>query len=470
MVRAGGSGEDAGVTTETFPGDPLAARLVAIVGAAHVLLDADLRATYETDWTRRFSGTARLVVRPASTQEAAAVLRECAAAGVAVVPQGGNTGLVGGGVPRGGEVVLSTRRMQELGPVDTVAGEVIAGAGVTLAQLNAHVRPHGLRLGVDLASRDSATLGGMGATNAGGINVLRHGMMRAQVAGLEAVLADGRVVSRLTGLKRDNTGYDLVGLLAGSEGTLALITRLRLRLVPSFPKVAVVLMGMADVATAVEVAAAVRASLPSLNAAETFFAPGLELVRRHTGLPAPFATAYPVYLLLEAADLVDPAPALAGALAHVDAPDSAFATEPRERARLWAYRERHTEAISKEGVPHKLDVALPLSVLSEFVERVGRAVTDADLGARAILFGHIADGNLHVNVLGPEPDDERVDEAVLRLVAEMGGSISAEHGIGVAKTRWLHLTRSAADIAAMKAVKAALDPAGTLNPGVIFGG
>lgn len=457
------------VTTETFAGDSLAGRLAGIVGAAHVLLDADLRATYETDWTRRFSGNAQLVVRPASTDETAAVLRECAAAGVAVVPQGGNTGLVGGGVPRGGEVVLSTRRMQELGPVDTVAREVIAGAGVTLAQLNDHVRPRGLRLGVDLASRDSATLGGMAATNAGGINVLRHGMMRAQVAGLEAVLADGRVVSRLTGLKRDNTGYDLVGLLAGSEGTLAVLTRLRLRLVPSFPKVAVALMGMPDVAAAVEIAAAVRASLPSLNAAEAFFAPGLDLVCRHTGLAAPFATQYPVYLLLEAADLADPAPALAEALAHVDAPDSAFATEPREQARLWAYRERHTEAISKEGVPHKLDVALPLASLAEFVERVERAVTDADAGARAILFGHIADGNLHVNVLGPGPDDERVDEAVLRLVADMGGSISAEHGIGVAKTRWLHLTRSAADIAAMKAVKAALDPAGILNPGVIFG-
>ncbi|MBI5948758.1 MAG: FAD-binding oxidoreductase [Chloroflexi bacterium] len=447
----------------------MAGRLAAIVGAANVLTDADLRATYETDWTRRFTGSARLVVRPASTGEAAAVLRECTAAGAAVVPQGGNTGLVGGGVPRGGEVVLSTRRMQELGPVDTVAREVIVGAGVTLAQLNEHVRPHGLRLGVDLASRDSATLGGMVATNAGGINVLRHGMMRAQVAGVEAVLADGRVVSRLTGLKRDNTGYDLAGLLAGSEGTLAVMTRLRLRLVPSFPKVAVALMGMPDVAAAVDIAAMVRASLPSLNAAETFFAPGLELVCRHAGLAAPFAREYPVYLLLEAADINDPAPALAEVLAHVDAPDTAFATEPRDRARLWAYRERHTEAISKEGVPHKLDVALPLASLPEFVERVGRAVTEADPGARAILFGHIADGNLHVNVLGPEPDDERVDEAVLRLVAGMGGSISAEHGIGVAKTRWLHLTRSAADIAAMKAVKAALDPKGTLNQGVIFG-
>jgi FAD/FMN-containing dehydrogenase len=443
--------------------------LAAIVGLQHVITDSDLKASYETDWTRRFSGSALLVVRPGSTAEVAAVLAACQAAGVRVVPQGGNTGLVGGSVPRGGEVVLSTRRLTDIGQVEVAAAEVVVGAGVTASALNATAAPYGLRLGVDLASRDSATVGGMVATNAGGINVLRHGMMRAQVAGVEAVLADGRVLDRLQGLKRDNTGYDLPGLLAGSEGTLAILTRVRLRLVPVFSSHAVALLGLPAVSEAVRIAAEVRAQLPALHAAELFLAEGLNLVLQHARLTPPFAVHHPAYLLLEAAAHADPAPALAEAIAAVAGdPPAAFATDPRERARLWAYRERHTEAINAEGVPHKLDIALPLSAIPGFVERVGQAISGASPGARQVLFGHIADGNLHVNILGPAPDDEAADQAVLELVAALGGSISAEHGIGVAKPRWLHLTRSPADIAAMRAIKAALDPQGTLNPGVIF--
>jgi FAD/FMN-containing dehydrogenase len=443
--------------------------LAAVAGHQHVITDSDLKASYETDWTRRFNGQALLVVRPASTAEVAAVLAACQAAGARVVPQGGNTGLVGGSVPRGGEVVLSTRRLTHIEPVEVAAGEVVAGAGVTAAALNAHTAEHGLRLGVDLASRDSATVGGMVATNAGGINVLRHGMMRAQVAGLEVVLADGRVIDRLQGLKRDNTGYDLAGLLAGSEGTLGVITRVRLRLVPVYAAHAVALLGLPNAAEVVRIAAAVRACLPVLHAAEIFLSEGLELVRKHARLAAPFASDYPAYLLLEAAAHADPAAALAEAIAKVAGdPPTAFATDPRDRARLWAYRERHTEAVNAESVPHKLDIALPLAAIPGFVDHVGPAITAACPGARQVLFGHIADGNLHVNILGAAPDDEAADEAVLQLVAALGGSISAEHGIGVAKARWLHLTRSAADIAAMRAIKAALDPAGTLNPGVIF--
>ena len=445
-------------------------RLGAIVGPEHVLTDPDIAASFETDWTRRFHGRSRCVVRPADTAEVAGVLRLCNEAAVAVVPQGGNTGLVGGGVPRGGEVVLSLRRLVTMDPVDSVAREVVAGAGVTAAALSAHGAPLGLRLGVDLASRDSATIGGMVATNAGGINVLRYGMMRAQVAGVEAVLADGRIIDRLNGLKRDNTGYDLPALLAGSEGTLAVITRLRLRLVPVLRRRAVGLLGLRDIAEAVSLSSEVRATLPSLMAAEVFFAEGLALVRKHAGLGPLFAMEYPVYVLFEAAAEDDPGPALAAAIDRlVPGADSAFATDAHDRGRLWAYRERHTEAINAEGVPHKLDVALPLGTLPEFVARVRPAIATAAPGAWPVIFGHIADGNLHVNILGLEAEDERADDAVLRLVAELHGSISAEHGIGVAKTRWLSLTRSDADIAAMRAIKGALDPRGILNPGVIFG-
>ncbi len=449
--------------------DQLAEDLRAIVGAEHVLLDADLRASYETDWTRRYHGEARAVVRPGSTEEVAAVLRACASARVAVAPQGGNTGLVGGGVPRGGEVVLSLRRLTTISDLDPVAGEVTCGAGVTLAALQEAAREAGWGFGVDLASRDSATIGGMVSTNAGGVRVIRYGGMRQQVRGFEAVLADGRVVRRLPGLMKDNTGYDLGQLLCGAEGTLAVVTAVRLRLVPAQPNRVVALLALPGLREALAVVSTVRSAMPSLEAAEAFFPEGVELVMRHTGLPAPFAMSAGCYALVECASRRDESTELAEVLAGCERIlDSALAVDAPGRARLWAYRERHTESINAEGVPHKLDVTLPLARLPEFEQRVRGVIAAAVAGARPVLFGHAGDGNLHVNILGLAADDERADDAVLRLVAELGGSISAEHGIGVAKRPWLTLTRSAEDIATMRAIKRALDPAGILNPGVIL--
>jgi FAD/FMN-containing dehydrogenase len=442
--------------------------LRAIVGATHILEDADLRRAYETDWTRRYHGSTPFVVRPGNTDEVAAVVAACAGAGVSLVPQGGNTGLVGGGVPRAGEVVLSLTRLNTLSPVDAVGGEVTVGAGATLAQLQQHVRAAGWNFGVDLASRDSCTIGGMIATNAGGIRVIRYGAMRHQLVGIEAVLANGQVIRRLPGLRKDNTGYDLANLLAGSEGTLAVVTAARLRLIPQLPSRAVALLAVPHTAAALAVTASVRAGTTGLEAAELFFSEGVELVRRHAGLPAPPVGTSPAYLLLECAAPANAADELSSALSTIDLP-TAFATEARQREGLWAYRERHTEAISAEGIPHKLDVALPLDRLAEFEGRVRQHLREAVPEARPILFGHVGDGNIHVNILGLDPDDDRATDAVLQLTAELGGSISAEHGIGVAKTRWLHLTRSPADIAAMAAIKSALDPRGILNPGVIFG-
>lgn len=436
--------------------------LRAAVGDRQLLTDPDLTASYETDWTRRFSGRALAVVRPGSVEEVAAILRLCGEAGASVVPQGGNTGLVGGSVPRGGEVVLSLGRLRDIEPVDAAAGEVTAGAGVTLAALQAHVRAVGWDFGVDLGARDSATLGGMIATNAGGINVLRHGPMRQQIIGLEAVLADGSVVRRLPGMVKDNTGYHLPSLLAGSEGTLAVITRARLRLVPILPRRVVALLGLGSTEAAVALAAALRRSVASLVAAELFFEEGLALVVRHTRAARPFVAEHGAYLLVECAAAHDPTDELVAALEGVD--DALLASDEAARHRLWQLREGHTDAISAEGVPHKLDVTLPLAALASFLDRLTAVVSDA----RAVTYGHVCDGNLHINLLGPAPDDETLDEAVLRLVIEMGGSISAEHGIGVAKARWLVADRGEADVAAMRAIKHALDPAGMLNPGVIF--
>lgn len=443
--------------------------LVDCVGAAQVLVDPQLRRSYERDWTGRFGGDATAVARPANVAEVAAVVRTCADANAAIVPQGGNTGLVGGGVPRGGEVVLNLGRLVDLEPVDKIAGEVTVGAGVTLAALQHHAAACGFGFGVDFAARDSATVGGMIATNAGGVHVLRHGSMRAQVIRLEAVLADGQIVRRLPGLRKDNSGYDLPGLLTGSEGTLAVVTRTRLRLVPALPERVVAVLALRDMPAVLAVFARLRAALDSLEAAEVFFAEGLELVLGHTDAMRPFQSASACYLLVECAGRHDPTDDLAAVLEQAgEVQDAAVATDRSGRARLWRLREAHTESINAEGVPHKLDVTLPLGRLGEFTAAVHDVVSEVADTARTVLFGHVGDGNMHVNILGLDPDDYGVDDAVLRLVADLGGSISAEHGIGVAKTRWLSLTRGKADLAAMTAIKAALDPQGILNPGVLL--
>ena len=445
------------------------AALAAVVGSGHVLVDDDLKASYETDWTGRFTGRAACVVRPASTDEVSAVLRVCAAHGAQVVVQGGNTGLVGGSVPGGGEVLLSLTRLDSLGEVDLAAAQVTAGAGVTLAALQAHARAADLEVGVDLAARDSATVGGLVATNAGGIRVLRYGSMRAQLAGLEAVLADGSVLSRMSGLAKDGTGYDLVGLLAGSEGTLAVVTQVRLRLWPRLRARAVALLAMESTEAAVALLPGLRAGLPSLSAAELFFGAGLDLVRRHGSLAAPFPVEHPAYLLLECADRVDPTDQLVEAVAAADGLlDATVASDAAGQRALWAYRETHTEAIGAQGVPVKLDVSVPTGRLPELARRLPGVVETACPGARLIVFGHVNEGNLHVNVLDTAERHDEVSGAVLQLVASLDGSISSEHGVGRAKAPWLHLSRSATEIEAMRALKHALDPTGLLGPGVLL--
>lgn len=455
---------------EASPEDALVRDLVHVVGDRHVLTDPASTAAFETDWTRRWSGRARCVVRPGDTAEVAAVVRLCATHDAAIVPQGGNTGLVGGAVPTDGAVVVSLTRLDELEPIDVLAGQVTVGAGVTLARLQEHAAAAGLAYGVDLAARDTATVGGTVATNAGGIHVVAHGTTRAQVVGLEAVLADGSVVSRLGGLVKDNVGYDLPGLLVGSEGTLAIVTRARLRLVPRPAYRVVALLAVDDLAAAVELTAHLRRRVSGLTAVEYVERAGVDLVVARAGVADPFAgRGHPAHLVVEVAGAEPPTERLAAAVA--DAPgvrEVAVAEDRPGQARLWAVREAHTEAIAGEGVPHKLDVTLPLGRIAAF-----RAALDELLAARwpeaePIVFGHLADGNLHVNVVGPEPDDDRLDAAVLALVAEHDGSISSEHGVGRQKAPYLHLGRSEADRAAMRAIKRALDADGRLNPGVLF--
>jgi len=465
----GTGGRYASATLGTVAADPRLVDSLREVVGPQVIVDGDVIASYTTDWTRRFVGRSVAVVRPASTEEVAGVVTVCRELGVAVVPQGGNTGLVGGSVPLQGEVVLSLQRLRTLEAVDAGAGQVTVGAGVTLSAVDQAAGAAGWAYGVDLASRDTATVGGMVATNAGGTHVLRYGDTRAQLMGMEAVLGTGSVVSHLGGLVKDNTGYHLPGLVCGSEGTLAVVTAARLRLVPALAGRTVAVLGFPTVSDALDGSAALRRSLPTLEASELFLASGVELVCSVTGMRPPFGVSHPVYLLVEVADQTDPTEALAEAtrsLPHVL--DVVVATDPSPRAQLWRYREAHTEAINTLGPPHKLDVTLPHGSLAGFIDRVPDTVRAVAPDARTWLFGHAGDGNIHVNVSGPAPDDDRVDGGVLEMVAEFGGSISAEHGIGTLKKRWLHLSRTAEEIAAFRAVKRALDPDGVLNPHVLL--
>ena len=422
--------------------------------------DPDVVASYSVDWTGRWRGRAAGVARPRTTEEVAELLASCNERGVAVVPQGGNTGLVGGAVPFDGEVVVSLRALDAVVDVDPDAGQLTAGAGASIADVQAAARAAGWDYGVDWGARDTATVGGSVATNAGGTRVIRFGATRAQLLGVEAVLADGSVISHLGGLVKDNTGYDLAGLLCGSEGTLAIVTAARLRLVPRHEQRVVAVVGVASLAYAVAVAGHVRRTVPDVDAIEVL----TEECRALVGGPAPVAGTFPAWVLVECAGHDDPTAALAAAVGDLPAA-VAGPTEPGRREDLWRVRHGITEAINAIGPPVKLDVTLPGPRLAAFCEAVPAVVPH---GARLWLFGHVADGNIHVNVTGVDPTDESVDDAVLRLVAEHGGSISAEHGIGRAKRQWLHLVRSPAEIDAMRRIKAALDPSGILNPGVLL--
>ncbi len=453
--------------------------LEGVVGASHVVTDPDLLAAHEVDWTGRWRGTARAVVRPATTGEVAGVVRACATHRVPVVPQGGNTGLVGGGVPRDGHLVLSLRRLDHLGAVERADGHtdasVVVGAGATLAEVQRHARATGLTYGVDLAARDTATIGGTIATDAGGLGVVRHGTTRAQVLGLEAVLADGTIVDRLHPPLVDGLGYDLRGLVVGSEGTLGVVTAARVRLVRPPAHLAVVVVATTSVAVALEVQQALAGAVGPLEASELMTRTGLELLAATPGLRPPFRETPAAAVLIEVAGGPaigeELAEAVAVVLAEVDGiEDAVMGVEAGDRAALWELRERHTERLAEVGVRVKLDVVLPLARLAGFVEGLDalvRAVGGRD--AEVVVFGHLGVGDLHCNVLGVEDEAvAAVEHAVLAAVVSAGGAPCGEHGVGVQKRAWLAQVRPPGELRAMHAVKAALDPAGILNPGVLL--
>ncbi|MEO8106104.1 MAG: FAD-binding oxidoreductase [Actinomycetes bacterium] len=425
-------------------------RLRDAVGVDHVHVDPDITRPYGTDWTGRWSVTPLAVVRPKSTQQVASAVRACAVDGVPIVPQGGNTGLVGGSVPATSDaVIVSTGRLTTHCPVDRVRRQVTIGAGLAVAQVHALAAESGLMYGVDLASRDSATIGGTVATNAGGVRVVRYGDTRAQVVGVEAVLADGSIVDRTNALPKDSAGYDLSQLLVGSEGTLAIITAVCVRLHDPLPTDrTTALVGVASLREAAALTAGAVAKRDELLAAEYIDDAGMLLVCEVAGLPHPLVGRWPYYLLIETTGT----PLL---------PEDADAAVDR---RLWAYRERQSEAAATLGTGHSLDIALASEQLDGFLADLPHLVHPH----RVFTFGHLAEGNVHIQVSGPKPRDHGPTEAVLAVVAERGGSISSEHGVGRDKPAYLHLAREAAEIQAMRAIKDAVDPQHLMNPGVLF--
>ena len=467
--------------------------LRALVGADHVLAaDAGPHALlpYERDWRKRYHGRSLAVVSPADTAQAAAVVRRCAAApGVSVVPQGGNTGLVGGGVPDGScrQVVLSTRRLSAVRRIDADNLTVTAGAGVVLQALQEAVADAGLLFPLSLAAEGSCTIGGNLATNAGGTQVLRFGNARELCLGLEVVTADGQVWRQLDGLRKDNTGYDLRDLFVGSEGTLGIITAATLRL---YPRPRAVVTGWARCASlerAVSLMRRLRAAFDAeLVGFEAMNAFSLALVRRHhPALRVPLdERAGEWSVLFELASPHDEATLRAGAedtlgraLEAGEIADVALAANEAQARALWALREAIPLAQASEGLNVKHDVGLPLSALAGFVAAADAALEAVAPGARHVTFGHLGDGNLHYNLQAPEGEDAAaflarlepaVNACVHGLAIDAGGTFSAEHGIGRLKRGELGARKPPQALALMRAVKTALDPRGLLNPGVML--
>lgn len=437
----------------------LMTRLAEIVGGRHVSTDPDVLAARSVDWTGRYRGSATALVRPATAEGVAGVLRACRDAGAFVTVQGGRTSLVAGTVPEHGDVLLSTERLTELGEVDRAEHRVHAGAGVTLAGLQQAAAAAGLLFGVDLAARDSATVGGMASTNAGGLRTVRYGDMAEQVLGLQVALPDGTVLERRPRVRADNTGYDLTALFVGAEGTLGVITALDLRLRPVPPHRAAALCGFDGLEAAVAAAGTFRA-------AESIAA--LELLDGRAVPEAPVRADW--LLLAELAGDTEQSAALAELIAAAPlCAEPAVGVDAAGMHRLWQVRESLTETLNRDGPPLKFDVSLPLSAVATFSAAAADLVAGTAPGASTVLFGHIGEGNLHLNVLRCGPDrEERLYATMMELIAGHGGNVSSEHGVGSRKRAYLPMSRGPADVAAMRVIKAAFDPTGYLNPAVLF--
>ena len=459
----------------------------AVVGARGLLTDASDTAACTEDWRRLYRGRTPAVIRPASTEELARVVRLCAEARASIVPQGGNTSMVGGATPAedGSEFVLSTSRLTRVRDIDPLDLTMTIEAGVTLKSAQLTASEAGCLLPLSISSEGSAQIGGVLAANAGGNNTVRYGNARDLVLGLEVVLPDGTVWNGLRRLRKDNTGYCLRQLFVGSEGTLGIITAAVLKLVPRPREVCVALCAMASPDAALQLFGRFQSHDPAaISAFELMSGLGTDLVLRHIeGAVLPLASPAPHYVLVELATSRPDAglraaleTVLEAAMTDGIVADAAIAESEAQRAAIWRLREEHSEAQKREGASVKNDVSVPVSKVPEFIRRATEACNALMPGIRAVPFGHVGDGNIHFNLVQPvdaDPawflaQDHAIMDTVNEVVRALDGSFSAEHGIGKLKPYMMPDWRGGAELAMMRRIKDALDPLGIMNPGKLL--
>jgi FAD/FMN-containing dehydrogenase len=476
---------------DTHPGEGRQAAALAeireIVGPKGWLDDPEARAPHLTDWRKLYTGRAAAVVRPASTEEVAAVVRRCAEARIPIVPQGGNTGLVGGAAPHeaGTEIVLLTDRLSRIREVDPVGNTVTVEAGVVLQDIQQAAAEADRLFPLALGAQGSCHIGGNLATNAGGLNVLRYGNARDLVLGLEVVLPDGRVWDGLSGLRKDNTGYDLKHLFVGSEGTLGIVTAAVLKLFPQPRQVMTAMLAVADPAAAVSLLhKAQEASGGQLVAFELVPKFAIDLAVAHVeGVENPVGGDTGWYVLLEFATPSTESAFIDALEQFVEKTfeeelvvDGTIAANEAQRAGLWRLREAIIEAQDRAGAQLKHDVSVAVAKVPDFIAEATAVAEAEEPGVRVVAFGHVGDGNVHLNLVQPEGADgaafmarsDALSQAVYDVVVAMGGSISAEHGIGRLKKADLAARKSPVALDLMRKIKRALDPDGLMNPGKLL--
>ena len=463
---------------------PADVRALSEIAGARAVVDGPDREPHLEEWRGRWRGETPLIVAPAETGTLAEVVRYCAQHGLAVVPQGGNTGLVGGQVPRG-EVLVSTKRMRRVRAVSADDFTLTAEAGVTLAEAQKAAEDASRLLPLSIGAEGTCNLGGVLSTNAGGVNVIRYGNARDLVLGLEVVLPDGRVWHGLNALRKNNTGYDLKHLFVGAEGTLGIITAAVLKLYPRPAETVTTLLAVPSAEAAVRLLSlAQERSGGGAQSFELMNAATLDLVlAEFPDLPRPLSGPSPFYVLAEFGagtrgmlrGVVEGL--LEAAFEGEVVTDGTIAESGAQQQALWAIRHHATDAMKRDPAPCvKCDVSVPIRLVPDFLDRADAAVARAEPGARVIAFGHLGDGNVHYDVLGPRGGDARawrarmgeVERIVHDVAHDLGGSISAEHGIGQLKRDELAERKSPVEMDLMRAIKRAIDPGGLMNPGKLL--
>ena len=462
-------------------------KFVAIVGEKNAISKPDDQAPYLTEWRDRYQGKSPLVLLPKTTDEVSRILRLATETKTAIIPQGGNTGLVGGQIPNplGHEIIVNLSRMNRIRSIDPKEFTITVDAGITLAEIQKAANNVNRLFPLSLASEGTCQIGGNLATNAGGVGVLAYGSTRGLTLGLEAVMPDGSIWNGLRKLKKDNTGYDLKDLLIGSEGTLGIITGAVLQLVPKPEHKLTTMVALPNLGAALEFFQTAREKIgPALTAFELISRLGITFVTRHmTGARDPFAKPHPWYVLIECSASGNPdtikesvETLLERALEQNIIEDAVLAQSETQSQALWDLREQMSAAQKPEGGSIKHDISVPIKDIPQFIKQANELVEKTVPGARPVPFGHFGDGNIHYNISQPaamEKDEflkkwEEVSEAVHALVMEFNGSISAEHGIGQMKRDLMAKTKNPVELAIMRAIKNALDPLGIMNPGKLL--